>query len=144
MDLNKLTLGDKILGGTSLVLVIFLLFLPWHSIDLGFTSINIRATSSPNGFWGVLALLLAIVLAASVVTKLFEVKLPDLPIPLGDAQFYGAIAMLAFLVLKLVLETEALAFWAYLNILLAGGAVYGGFLLRGQGATAGSTPPQAF
>ena len=35
MDFSKLTLGDKILGGTAIALVIDLLFFPWHSIDTG-------------------------------------------------------------------------------------------------------------
>jgi len=145
VDFKKLTLGDQILGGTSLVAFLVLLLFPWHSVDLGpFGSADIAATSSPNGFLGLLGILLALVLAASVIVKMTTVQVPDLPIPMGDAQFYGAIAMLAVLVLKLVLETEALAFGAYLSILLAGGAVYGGFLLKGQGATAGNTPPQAF
>ncbi|HSL57291.1 MAG TPA: hypothetical protein VK866_05570 [Acidimicrobiales bacterium] len=144
MDFKKLTLGDQILGGTSLAVFLVLLIFPWHSVDFGLGSFDIGATESPNGFWGLLGILLALVLLASVIVKMTTAKVPDLPIPMGDAQFYGAIAMLAVLVLKLVLETESLAIGAYLAILLSGGAVYGGFLLKGQGAAAGSTPPQAF
>lgn len=144
MDFKKLTLGDQILGGASLLVFLVLLIFPWHSIDFGFGSVDIGATESPNGFWGLLGILLSLVLVASVVVKMTTVKLPDLPIPLGDAQFYGAIAMLAVLLLKLVLETEALAIGSYLSILLSAGAVYGGFLLRGQGAPASSNPPQSF
>lgn len=145
MDFKKLTLGDQILGGASLLVFLVLIIFPWHSVSLGgFGSVDIGATESPNGFWGLLGILLSLVLVASVVVKMTTVKLPDLPIPLGDAQFYGAIAMLAVLLLKLILETEALALGSYLSVLLSAGAVYGGFLLRGQGAPASSGPPQAF
>ena len=35
MDLDKLSLSDKIIAATGIVLIIDLLFLPWHSIDVG-------------------------------------------------------------------------------------------------------------
>jgi hypothetical protein len=149
VDLNKLTLGDKIIGGTGIVLVITLLFFPWHSIDLGpFGSVTRTAIQSPNGFWGILALLLAVaVVVAALLPKLTEVTLPDLPIPYPDAVFYAAIATLALLVLKLLLETESLGFGAFLAILLAAGMTYGAFQSKSEaGATPGpsNTPPQPF
>ena len=132
MDLSKLTTGDKIVLGTMIVLFLDLLLFPWHSIDLGpFGSVDRAATESPNGFWGLLALLLAIVIIAVVIIrKLTTVELPDLPISWGQAQFFAGIAVLAILLLKLVLETEALGFGAYLAILLAAGGVYGGYVTQ--------------
>jgi hypothetical protein len=149
VDLNKLTLGDKIIGGTGIVLVISLLFFPWHDIDLGpFGSTTRTAIQSPNGFWGILALLLTVaVVLAALLPKLTEVTLPDLPVPAPDAVFYAAIATLALLVLKLLLETEALGFGAFLSILLAAGMTYGAFQSKSEaGATPGpgTTPPQPF
>jgi hypothetical protein len=150
MDLEKLTLGDKIVGGTGIVLIITLLFLPWHSIDLGpfGGSITRTAIQSPNGFWGILALLLAIAIVGVVAaTRLGNVEMPELPIPLNQAIFYGSAATLALLLLKLIMETEALGFGAWLAILLAGGMTYGGFLISKdeEASTAGgSAPPQQF
>ena len=66
MDLNKLTLGDKILGGAGILLILDLLLFPWHSVDLGIVTINRQATESPNAFWGVLALLVTIAIAALI------------------------------------------------------------------------------
>lgn len=150
MDLSKLTLADKIIAATGIVLLIDLLFLPWHSIDLGpFGSVTRSGIESPNGFWGILALLLTIVvLAVLVITRFTTTKLPDLPVPLNRAIFFGTIAVLALLVLKLLLEMDALGFGSWLAILLGAGMVYGGFLksqeaapAAGYGGVSPSTPP---
>ncbi len=100
---------------------------------------------SPNGFWGILALLLAIaVIAVLVVTRLTTTQVPELPIPLQRAIFFGTIAVLALLLLKLVIETDFLGFGAWLAILLGAGMVYGGFLKSqesGEPAVGWSPPP---
>ena len=69
MDLSKLTMTDKILAGTGLALVIDLLFLPWHSVDLGFTTFSITGVEERNAFLGVLALLLAAAVAAVTLIR---------------------------------------------------------------------------
>ena len=148
MDLSKMRVPDWILGGCALVLIIDLLFFPWHSIDLGpFGDVNRSATESPNGFWGILALLLAlVVLVVVILRRLTTVNLPELPIPWGDALFYGAIATLVVLLIKLIAETDSLGFGAWLGILLGAGMVYGGFATKqaDAGTTTGSTPPTPF
>ncbi len=130
MDLDKLTLSDKIIAGTGIVLIIDLLFLPWHSIDLGITTFTRTGVESPNSFWGVLALLLTIAVVAATLLRVLkpETKLPDLPVSWDRAIFFGAAAVLVLLVLKLVMEMDALGFGAWLGILLAAGMTYGGYL----------------
>jgi hypothetical protein len=138
MDLNKLSTGDKIAAACGIVLIIDLLFFPWHSIDTFVGTFTRSAVESPNSFWGVLALLITIaVVAVIIVRKLTTAKLPDLPIPWPQALFYGAIAALALLVLKLIMETEALGFGSYIAILLAAGMTYGAFQISKEGDTAG-------
>ncbi len=135
MDLSKLTTGDKIVLGTGIVLFITLLALPWHSIDFGFVSENRTAIQSPNSIWGVLALLLTIaVVAVVVVDRLTEASLPDLPVPLDRAVLIASGATLAFLVLKLIVETEFLGFGAWLALLLAAGMAYGSFAREKEAA----------
>jgi hypothetical protein len=162
MDLSKLSLGDKIVGGTGIVLLITLLFLPWHHVQVCFTilgdetcgdSVNRTAVQSPNAFWGWLAVLLTLaILGVLIADRVAGAELPELPIAWNQALFYGCIATLVLLLLKLVMETSALGFGCYLALLLAAGMTYGGFLIfkdEGAGASAGGTggggaPPQPF
>lgn len=129
MDLSKLTMTDKILAGTGLALVIDLLFLPWHSIDLGFTTFSLTGVEERNAFLGVLALLLAAAVAAVTLIRALkpETKLPELPITWDKAISFAAFGTAGLLVLKLLLETDFLGFGAYLGILLGAGMAYGGF-----------------
>lgn len=153
MDLNKLTMGDKVVAGTGIVLIIGLILFPWHSAPsvtvfgerIGGESIS--ALSTHNTFWAILALLVTIAIVGVVLAqKLGNVELPELPIPWNDAKFYAAVAVLALLLLKLITETDILGWGAWVNILLAGGLAYGGFLIKQEGATSGSgsTPPTSF
>jgi hypothetical protein len=149
VDLNKLTMGDKIVAGTGLVLIISLLFFPWHSVSVegfGFSqSFTASAIESPNGFWGILALLITIAIVGVVLAqKLGDVQLPDLPIPWNDAKFFATIAVLALLLIKLVVETDGLGWGCYLALLLAAGMVYGGFLIKQEASSSPSAPPSSF
>lgn len=142
MDLSKLTLGEKIVGGAGIVLVLDLLLFPWHKIDLGIVSVSRSGIESPNGFWGILAMLVAIAMVAVVVvTRLTSATMPDLPIPLGQAMFFAGIAVVVLLFIKLILETSFLGFGAYLGLLLGGTVAYGGFLMRKEAGDAPAVPP---
>lgn len=151
MDLNKLTMGDKIVAGTGIVLIIGLFAFPWHSfpgVSNDFVSVgggSFSAMSTHNTFWAVLALILTLALVGVVLAqKLGNVELPDLPVPWNDAKFYAAVAVLALLLLKLITETTSLGWGAWVNILLAGGMAYGGFLIKQEGAGTTAAPPSSF
>lgn len=141
VDLDKLTMGEKIVAGAGIVLIIDLLFLPWHNIDIGILSVSRKAIQSPNALWGVLALLLAVAMVAVVcVSRFTTTQLPDLPVPWPQAMFIGGIAVAALLVLKLILETSFLGFGAILGVLLGAGMAYGGFLMRNEAGPAVAPP----
>ncbi len=153
VDLNKLSLGDKIAGGCGIVLIIGLFALPWHKIEFDFlgtsASESCSAFSCTNTFWAWLAFLLtAAIVAVIILDRLTSVELPELPIPLNQAVFYGSIAVGALLILKLITKMEYLGWGAYVNILLAGGMIYGGFLIFKEESPAtgggGGGEPQAF
>lgn len=153
MDLNKLSLGDKIAGGCGIALILGLFLLPWHKIefDFGFgsgVSESCSAFQCTNTFWAWLAFLVTLAVVAMIVlSKLTDVELPELPIPQNQALFYGTIAAGALLALKLITETDFLGWGAYVNLILAAGMIYGGFLIfkeeEGAGAASGG-PPQEF
>ncbi|MCB1031912.1 MAG: hypothetical protein KDA95_11275 [Acidimicrobiales bacterium] len=129
MDLSKLTLSDKIIGGTAIAMVINLLFLPWHKVSMFGISETRSGVQSPNSFWGLLALLLALALiAVIIVRKVTDVELPEVPLPWGQLTFFATIAVGALVLIKLISETDFLGFGAYLAVLLGGGMIYGGFL----------------
>ena len=131
VDFNKLTKGDKIVAGAGLLLVIDLLFLPWHHITVrGILSVNRTGVQSPNSFYGVLALLLALVMVAQVVVaKLTAAKLPDIPVPWAQVHLIAGIAVFALLLLKLLVETSYLGFGAFLGLIFAAALAFGGFTI---------------
>ena len=149
MDLSKLTMGEKIVLGAGALLLIDLLFLPWHREKvevLGFSrTFTATGIESPNAFWGVLALLVtAAMVAVVVLTRFTAARLPVLPVPWSQAMFVAGIVVGALLLLKLVVETNSLGFGAGFGVLLGGAVAYGGFLMRKEAEAASppmGTPP---
>lgn len=132
MDLNKLTKGDKIVLGAGVLLIIDLLFLPWHKISLGgVLDVTRTGVQSPNSFYGVLALLLALVMVVQVVvSRLTSAKLPEIPLPWARVHLIAGIAAFALLLLKLLVETSSLGFGAFLGLILAAVLAFGGFIMN--------------
>jgi hypothetical protein len=135
MDFKKLSQGERIALIAGVLLIIDLLFLPWHKVSTVVFGQTISGTASaiesPNGFYGVLALLLTLVMVGVLIaSKLANVKLPDLPIPLGQALMILGIAVFVLLLIKLLAETNFLGFGAYLGILLGAALAFGGFSIN--------------
>ncbi len=67
MNVDNVSRDDWILGGLALLFAIDLLFLPWFDISLGLLgSATFSATSSPDGWLGVLAVLAAVAVAVDL------------------------------------------------------------------------------
>jgi hypothetical protein len=153
VDLNKLTTSDKIIAGSGIVLFIAY-FMPWFtaSYDAGPIDVDYSASGSDVGFlWATLPMLIGLVLAAWVIaTKLFDVKMPDLPMPAGQLVLgLGALAAV-LVVLKLLIGIDddgAEAFGVdvsrsigiFLAALAAIGLAVGGFLKYQAGEDAPAT-----
>ena len=128
MNLNSLSLGERIMSIAGILLLFDLIFLPWHRVDLGILSVSRSGTQSPNGFLGLLAVLVVVaILAHIVVSEFTTIDLPRLPVSWERADFFAAAAVAALLMLKLVRETSALAVGAWLAIPLAAALLYGGY-----------------
>ena len=115
MDLNRLTTGDKVMGISGILLVIFSFF-PW----LGFSYASFSASKSAWGFtlcW--LAVILGILCVAYVVIKALGTELPEL----------GGITWS-----QIVLIVAAVAFLFILIKLIAGPGT-GGVSLAGTGVS---------
>ena len=129
MDLNKLSTSDKVIAGSGIVLFVAY-FLPWFTIDLFGDSVS--ASGGDVGFlWSTFPMLLGLLLAGTVIaTKVFDVKLPELPFPVAQA-YLGIGGLCALLVvLKLLIGEE---FWdrsfgLVLAAIAAIGLAVGGYL----------------
>lgn len=136
MDLSKLTKGDRIVLVAGLVLIIDLLFLPWHKIEIGSgllgvdLSVKRTGVQSPNAFYGILALIIAIVMVGQIVlAKFTTAKLPTLPMPWPRVHLIAGGVAAALLLIKLLAETNFLAFGAYLGIICGAALAFGGFTI---------------
>ena len=130
MDFSSMTLSQKIMLPAGVLLALVLLIAPWHNVDTGFGSVSFQATESPNGFWGLIALILTIGLVAVGVMKAFG--LGSLPEEVNGQSmerllFLLSVVVLAFLLIKLVAETDFLGWGAWVALLLAAAQAYGGF-----------------
>src|SRR5438874_1195651 len=133
MDLKKLSLGERIMSLTGVLLLLDVLILPWHRISIGFGGFGITASrrgiQSPNGFVGLLIALVAIAVVTQIVLSEFtSVELPALPVTWEQAALIAGAAAAALVLLKLVLETSYLSIGAWLAVPLAGAMAYGGYL----------------
>jgi hypothetical protein len=156
MDLKKLSLGDKVIAGSGLALLIFW-FLPWFKWEYLGYSANQKGTHF--FFTGTVPMLLGLVMIAWVVaTKVAEIDLPDMPVPQGLLLLgMGGLAAV-LVVLRLLMGgddagTDVLdrAFGIFLATLAALGLAGGGFLKfqedggelpkSGGGSQGGGTQP---
>lgn len=147
MDLKELSLGTKIVAGLGILEFLLLFIVPWHSVEnpFGGSDFTIKALEGDGNAVAWPAFFALIILIAVVAVTLVralspQTKLPDLPIGWNQAIFYGAIAIPVLLLLKLILQTDYLSFWAYILILIGAGIAYGGFLIskEPEGAAPGS------
>lgn len=148
MDLNKLSLGDRIVAGLGIVEFLLLLIVPWHRAEIfgqTFTAKALEGEGDLVAWPAFLALLVLIALIAVVLIRKLapQVNLPELPIAWNQAIFYAAIAVPVLLFLKLILQSDSLSFWAYVLILIGAGIAYGGFLISKEPATS-TAPPAPF
>ena len=134
MDLSKLSLGDKIIAASGVLLFVFWLF-PWFHYDIGGFG-SYKQSGSHFFFTGTVPMLLGLVMIGWVVaTKLAQVDLPELPVPQGLLLLgMGGLAAL-LVILRLLLGgddagTDVLdrSVGLFLAVLAAIGLAAGGFL----------------
>ncbi len=129
---GALSIGEKIIIIAGVILFVDG-FLPWYSIDFGpLGSFTRSGWQSPGAIWSMLAIVIGLAMAAVVVLKgLTEVEIPD---DVGGASWPkillgGGVAVLAFVLIKLLNESSFMGFGFYLGIIAAAALAVGGFLM---------------
>ncbi|MCU1459520.1 MAG: hypothetical protein JWL73_3612 [Actinomycetia bacterium] len=144
--LNELSLGEKVAGGSGILLLIFSFF-TWFKKDVGgFGTYN--GHNGWGGFLSLLGILITIVVVAVVLLARFGViTLPDKMGNFTISQVLLAAAGLAFILILLqVLVGQKVggqsldrSFWAYLGVLASAGVTAGVFLMFQADTKAGPT-----
>ena len=139
--LAKLSPGERLVLIAGVLLIADLLFVPWHSVDLGGLEIDFDTTrtavESPNGGYGVAAVVLTLLMILQiVVSKLIGARLPSLRVPWEQLQLVAGVFVAVVLVIKLVRETELLGFGSYSGVLAGLLVAYGGYVISREGADA--------
>jgi hypothetical protein len=155
VDLKKLTPGEVTTAVSGVLLLVFSFF-HWYSVDLGpFGSVSRNGWQSPDAFWGVIAILLGVVLAAHVIVeKLTGVELPERlgSVGWGVVHLAGGAIAFVFILIKWLMNTDYTAIGLWLGLIAAAGLTVGGYLmakeagelpgsLGGSGSAGGSVPP---
>jgi hypothetical protein len=156
LDLKKLTPGEITTAVSGVLLLVFSFF-HWYSVSIDVGAFHASASrngwQSPGAFWGIVAILIGIVLAAHVIVeKLSGVDLPDRlgSVGWGVVHLAGGGIALLFLLIKLLNESSSTAIGFYLGIIAAIGLTVGGYLMAKEagelpgalgGAKGGSAPP---
>ncbi|MDQ2649056.1 MAG: hypothetical protein M3Z03_05845 [Actinomycetota bacterium] len=148
MDLNKLTTSDKVIAGSGLLLFIAS-FLPWFKFDFGPFGGEVTANGWDVGFfWAGIPGLLGLAAAGAVISsKLFDTKLPELPIGWGQAFLMAGAISAVIVVLKLIMGEDVVdrAYGLFVATIAALGFAGGGYLAFQEEKTGGPrTGPAPF
>lgn len=104
MKFDSVSRDDWILAGLALLLVIVLLFLPWFNISFGPFSASLTATDAPDGVFGILAVLSALLLIADLGVERLSpgTALPNIGGSRTQTRFALACLTALFVALKFV------------------------------------------
>jgi hypothetical protein len=118
MRTDALSRNDWIVGGLALLLVIDLLFLPWFSYSYFHFSVSATATDGPDGWAGILAMLLSLAVLADLLVERLSpgTTLPNFGGSRTATRFRVSVIAVAFIALKFVLNIHfslfGFGFWA--------------------------------
>jgi len=130
MDLSKLKLGQKIVLGAGILLIINL-FLPWYRVS--FMGISASANAFDAGFLAWFGSLCAIAAAVIIALKVFaNMKINAGPLTAEHITLILAALGVLFIFLRLVTETSSMFIGLWFGLILAIVLGYGAFLCLKQ------------
>jgi hypothetical protein len=144
--LQRFTRPEKIAAAAGIVLLIGMFAFPWYHIGVpsftvggqafGGQSADFSVFNGPGSFFSVVAVIVLIALLAEFfVRRLTSVQLPELPITWIAAELYGALAVLALLVIKILFHVGNFGWGFFVVMATAVVLAYGAFgISRGSPA----------
>jgi hypothetical protein len=143
VNLSNVSRDDWILGGVALLLVIDLLFLPWFSVSADFGTVSVTVTSTatgdPDGWLGILAVLVTLALIADLAIERFSpgTALPNIRGSRTETRFVLAGIVAVLLLLKFLFQISHfsdLGFGFWVALVLTAALVYFALQARNAGA----------
>lgn len=128
--LNKLSLGEKLIAGGGIVLLIAS-FLPWYRISVfNIVAVSANGWEDPATPFSIIAVLLGVVLAGAVIaSRLGNVQLPAIgQFSWGQVYLAGGALVVIMMILVFISESSYLALGFYLAFLAAIAIAAGGYL----------------
>jgi hypothetical protein len=135
--LQQFSRSEKITAGAGIVLLVGIFAFPWYYVSFGGYSASSNVLHGPGSFFSVLALIVLIALLAEFGIRRFtSAQLPTLPVSWTAAEMYGAVAVLALLVIKILFHIGNFGWGFYGDLVLAVVLAYGAFGLSRSGSAA--------
>jgi hypothetical protein len=159
VNLENVTREDWIVGGLALLLAICLIVLPWFDISVTVgafsASASYSATSTPDGWLGILAFIAALAIVADLAIERLspQTQIPAIGGSRTNTRFVLALVVAAFVILKFLFHIHFSLFgWGfYVDIILTAALVWVAYQARaeapigfpsgGSGASSRRTPP---
>ena len=147
---NALSLAEKLIAGGGILMLIASVFAWWkYSVSvegIGGGSFSQDGWGAPGDIWSILAILVSLALAGSVIAFRFgNVARPALPPNWNWGMVYGggAAAVVVLMLLKawriLATPVGGFSIGFFIAVVAAAAIAYGGYLLYSQEKAAGST-----
>ncbi len=165
MNLENVSRDDWIVGGLALLLALCLIILPWFDISVTVgafsASASYSATSTPDGWLGILAFIAALAIVADLALERLspQTQIPAIGGSRTNTRFVLALVTAAFVILKFLFHIHFSLFgWGfYVDIILTAALVWVAYQARagaplgfpgGRGGSGGaasrpSPPPSA-
>jgi hypothetical protein len=148
VNLENVTRDDWIVGGLALLLAIALLFFPWFDISVTVgafsASATYSATSTPDGWLGILAMLAALAVVADLAVERLspQTQIPTIGGSRTSTRFILSAIALGLIVLKFLFHIHFDLFgWGfYLSVVIAVALLYFAAAAR-SAASAGPSAP---
>ena len=144
-SLQQFSRSERITAGAGVVLLIGMFAFPWYHVGIasftvgnqtfGGESFNSNVLKGPGAFFSIIALIVLIALLAEFAIRRFSsTQLPSIPVSWTTAELYGALAVLALLVIKVLFHIGNFGWGFYVVLASALVLVYGAFETSRKGS----------